>query len=314
MITIPLQPRPTSDGTTSLRTGYFLLFSGMAVVGTYVALTKPLTAAMPALVLAWFRFAIAAVAMLPWLRASASDQPLNSRLRITLFLQSLFGNFLFSICMLYGVSMTSATASGVILSSMPAVVALLSWLLLRERLSARVWLAIGLAILGVMLLTIGNGSGHSGAGGASHWLGPVLVFASVICESIYVILGKRLTGALSARRISARINLWGLALMTPFALWQGFDFSFASVSMGSWLLLVFYALAASQWSTWLWLSGLRHVPASRSGVFTIAMPMAATAIGVGFLGETLQWIHGVSFALSCAGIWLITTERRGGAA
>ncbi len=311
VITIPLQSRPPADGATSLRTGYFLLFSGMTVVGTYVALTKPLTAVMPIFLLAWFRFAIAAVAMLPWLRASATDLPLTRQLRLTLFLQSLFGNFLFSICMLYGVSMTSATAAGVILSSMPAVVALLSWAVLREHLSARVWVAIGLAMLGVVLLTLGNAHGAPDDGSGKHWIGPVLVFASVICESVYVILGKRLTGALSARRISARINLWGLLLMTPFALWQGQAFAFGQVALASWLLLVFYALAASQWSTWLWLSGLRHVPASRSGVFTIAMPLAATAIGVGFLGESLQWVHGVSFLLACAGIWLITTERRG---
>ncbi len=40
--------------------------------------------------------------------------------------ESLFGNFLFSIFMLYGVSMTSAASAGVILSTLPAVVALFS--------------------------------------------------------------------------------------------------------------------------------------------------------------------------------------------
>lgn len=265
---------------------------------------------MPIFLLAWFRFAIGAVAMARWMRAAHGDQPLNRRLLGTLFLQSFFGNFLFSICMLYGVSMTSATASGVILSSMPAIVALLSWLLLREWLSVRVWLAIGLAVAGVAVLTIAKpeiAPGQSNA--AIPWLGNLLIFASVICESIYVILGKRLTGALSPRRISALINLCGLILMTPLGLWQASQFDFSTLDTAAWALLVFYALAASQWSTWLWLTGLKTVPASRSGVFTIAMPLAATAIGVGFLGESLQWIHALAFGLACAGIVLITTDR-----
>lgn len=312
IVKVNLIQAPHSDPAGSpgnVRTGYLLLFSGMAIVGAYVALSKPLTVLMPVLLLAWFRFAIGAIAMAPWLTRRPDERPLDRSLIKTLFLQSLFGNFLFSICMLYGVSMSSATESGVILSSMPAIVALLSWVLLREHLSWRVWLAIGLAVFGVMLLTVG--SAHTGGSNTgAHWVGNLLVFASVICESLYVILGKQLTGALSAKRISALINLCGLVLMTPFGLWQASQFDFSTLSVSTWLLLVFYALAASQWSTWLWLSGLKTVPASRSGVFTIAMPLAATAIGVGFLGESLLWIHGVAFGLACAGIALITTERQ----
>ncbi|MFK7962361.1 MAG: DMT family transporter [Burkholderiaceae bacterium] len=291
--------------------GYFLLFAGMTLVGCYVALSKPLTAIMPVFLLAWFRFAIGAIAMAGWLRPGTDDQPLTRNLLGALFLQSFFGNFLFSICMLYGISMTSATASGVILSSMPAIVALLSWLLLRESLSTRIWLAIGLAVAGVALLTLFKPAVAPGAPESTlAWLGNLLVFSSVVCESIYVILGKRLTGALSPRRISALINLWGLALMTPVGLWHASQFDFATLDGASWALLIFYALAASQWSTWLWLSGLKSVPASQSGVFTIAMPLAATAIGVSFLGESLHWIHALAFALACAGILLITTDRR----
>jgi len=293
------------------RRGYLFLFAGMTVVGSYVALSKPLTAIMPVFLLAWFRFAIGAVAMAGWLRATPNHQPLNRRLLGTLFMQSLFGNFLFSICMLYGVSMTSATASGLILSAMPAMVALLSWLLLRERLSTRVWLAIGLAVAGVALLTIVKPNLAPGQQiGTLSWLGNLLVFAAVICESVYVILGKRLTGGLSPRRISALINLYGLILITPLGIWQASHFDFSTLNSTAWALLVFYALAASQWATWLWLTGLRTVPASRSGVFTIAMPLAATAIGVSFLGESLHWIHTLAFALACAGILLITTEKR----
>lgn len=288
--------------------GYLLLLAGMAVVGSYVALSKPLTALMPVLLIAWFRFAIGAVAMAPWLRRGPGDQNLSRPIITQLFLQSFFGNFLFSICMLYGVSMTSATSSGVILSSMPAMVALLSWLLLKEHLSARIWLAIAMAVVGVFLLSIGSRHVAAVNNASMPWLGNLLVFASVFCESMYVILGKRLSTALSARRIAALINLCGLVLMTPFGLWYALSFDFSSVGIQGWLLLLFYGLAASQWSVWLWMSGLRSVPASRSGVFTIAMPLAATAIGIGFLGETLQWTHIAAFGLACAGILLITTE------
>jgi drug/metabolite transporter (DMT)-like permease len=284
----------------------------MAVVGTYVALSKPLTAAMPVFLLAWLRFAIASVAMLPWTFGPGPERP-DRRPGIgpgewrALFFQSFFGNFLFSIFMLYGVSMTSASAAGVILATLPAVVALLSWLVLRERLGARAWLAVALAVCGVVILTLGRGLG---TGGAQSVLGNLLVFGCVCCEAVYVVIGKRLTATLSAMRISALINLFGLALMTPLGIWQAIGYPFASVTAGIWGLLVFYALAASVFSTWLWLSGLKLVPASHSGVFTIAMPLAASVVAVAFLGERFTGVHAVAFAFAAAGVLLITWPTR----
>ena len=286
--------------------GYLLLFSGMALVGTYVALSKPLTVAIPVMLLATLRFGIAAVAMAPWTPAARGEPPIGAAAWRTLFLQSFFGNFLFSIFMLYGVSMTSATAAGVILSSLPAVVALFSWLFLRERLAPRVWLAVVLAVIGIVALSlVRTPSDGSGApNGGATLLGNLLVFACVCCEATYVILGKRLTESLSAKRISALINLIGLVLILPFGLWQAARFEFAALTVPTWLLLVFYSLAASMFATWLWLTGLKTVPAGHSGVFTIALPLAAGLVGVVWLGEHFTVVHAFSFACAAAGIGL----------
>src|SRR5690606_19024294 len=188
----PLQTvtRPDLHSAQRLR-GYLLLFCGMALVGVYVALSKPLTATFPVLLLAGLRFAIAAVAMLPWLRREPGTAPLDRRLLGTIFVQSLFGNFLFSILMLSGVAMTSAASAGLILATLPAAVALLSWIVLRERLEPRIWLAVALAVGGVAVLTLGR-SGPGASAGSQAMVGNLLVLGCVFCEAVYVILGKRL--------------------------------------------------------------------------------------------------------------------------
>lgn len=289
--------------------GYALLACGMGVVGTYVALSKPLVAALPVFLLAWLRFGIAAVALLPWTRRGPGEPPVSAAQWRTLFVQSFFGNFLFSICMLNGVSMTSASAAGVILATLPAVVALFSWAFLRERLDARAWTAVALAVAGVSTLSLARGGDDAAAPGTSA-LGNLLVFGCVCCEAVYVILGKRLTATLPPMRISALINLFGLALMTPFGIAQARDFDFAALGAGTWVLLTFYAIAASVLATWLWLSGQKHVPASHSGVFTIAMPIAASLVGVLWLGERFGALHAVAFACAATGIVLIAWPRR----
>ncbi len=293
--------------------GYGLLLAGMALVGLYVALVKPLVAAMPVFLLAWLRFGIGAVAMLPWLRASPGDAPIDARIARTLFLQSLFGNFLFSLFMLHGVSMTSASAAGVVLATLPAVVALFAWLFLRETMTQRSAVAVMLAVAGIAVLSVGGDATSAAGPGERAWLGNLLVFACVGCEAAYVILGKRLTASLSPQRISALINAWGLALTAPFGLWQARGFDFGALTPVLWALLVFYALSASMFSTWLWLSGLRRVPAQHSGVFTVALPVAASATGVAFLGERFGASDALALACAAAGIALVAWPAASGA-
>ena len=295
--------------TISLRTAGAFLFAAMMVTGSYVALSKPLVAAFPVFVLAGLRFAIAAVALLPWLRTTPSDAPLTPGLWRTLFLESFFGNFLFSVCMLYGVSMTSATSAGVILATIPAMTAVFSWLLLREPLSARTCVAIGFSVTGILVLQWAKLDGASSGAVHPHaWLGNLLVFGSVCCEALYVVIGKRLTADLSPKRISALINLVGLGLTVPFFFWQVQGFAWSSIALPMWGLLLFYAIAASMLTTWLWLTGLTAMPANQAGVFTIVLPLAACVIGVIFLGESITWSHLLAFACAAAGVVLITAN------
>lgn len=275
----------------------------MALVGSYVALSKPLVLIFPVLLLAWLRFGIGAVAMAHWLKRPANEAPWQRSTRWLLFGQSFLGNFLFSICMLYGVSMTSAVAAGLVMSSIPAVVALLSAVFLRERLGWRSAIAIGCAAVGMALFSWGK---TPDTNSQSAWLGNALVFAAVVCEAAYVVIGKRLTGQIGPKRIAALINLWGLVLVTPMGLWVALSFDFAQVSLPTWTLLVFYGLAASVWSVWLWMTGLRHVPASRAGVFTVMLPLSAAAVGVVWMGETLNAWQSLAFAVSLLGLVVAT--------
>ena len=135
----------------------------MSLVGSYVALSKPLVAAIPVFLLAWLRFGIGGLAMIPWLRKPASEAPLSASTRRLVFLESFLGNFLFSICMLFGVSMTSAVSAGVIMAAIPAFVALLGWAFLRERIAARTWIAIACAATGISLLAFTGPASHESA-------------------------------------------------------------------------------------------------------------------------------------------------------
>ena len=288
---------------------YACLAGSMALVGSYVGASRLLVAVLPVFLLAWLRFGIAAVAMAHWVRRRDGDAPLTPHDRRLLFWESFLGNFLFSICMLYGVLLTSAVSAGVVMAAIPAAVALLSRWWLGERISRRTQVAIACAAVGIGVLALARapaGGPQAATPAGQALLGHALLLGAVFCESAYVVIGKRLTGSVSPRRISALINLWGLALVTPLGVWQALQFDFTRVRADTWVLLVFYALAASMATVWLWMRGLAQVPAPQAGVFTVFLPITAAAVGVVFLGEPFGAGHLVALLMALAGLLLAT--------
>ena len=286
----------------------------MSLVGSYVALSKPLVAALPVFLLAWLRFGIGGAAMLHWLKKPSSEVPMTSQTKRLLFLESFLGNFLFSICMLFGVSMTGAVTAGVVMATIPAAVALMSWAFLGERIGLRTWAAVVCAVVGVTLVSLSKQELvapvsiglEANLAPQNNVLGTLLLLGAVLCEAAYAVIGKKLVGALSPKRITALINLWGFVLATPLGLWAAWQFDFFSVTTPSWLLLVFYSLAASVWTVWLWMTGLKIIPAGQAGVFTVFLPVSAAAVGVIFLGENLSGLQALAFGVALLGVVLAT--------
>lgn len=305
----------SQEGGVASWLSYGSLAASMFVVGACVALSKPLAAVFPVFLLGWLRFGIGGAGMLHWLRRPSSEPPPTARVRLLVFLEAFIGSFLFTVFMVLGVSYSGAVAAGVVMSAIPAAIAVLSRLVLREAIRPRVLAAIACAVSGIALLALarpGSGGGAVDDGHGGHWLGYALLGGAVLCEACYAVIGKHLTAVLSSRRISALMNLWGFALMLPAGAWAAWRFDFGAVSWTVWWVLLFYGLASS-WTIWLWMTGLRRVPASRAGVFTVMLPVGSACVGVWMLGEPFGLPQALAFGLALAGLLLAAWPARPGA-
>ncbi|WP_310634305.1 MULTISPECIES: DMT family transporter [unclassified Paraburkholderia] len=285
----------------------FFLVAAMLLVGSNVGIGKSIVAYLPVPLFALLRFVIALAVLWPLLRLARMRRVKRDEW-INLFLQALFGTFGFTLLMLGGVHRTSAVAAGVITSTIPAVVALFAWLFLRERPDARAFASIVLAIAGIAVVNLAHADADAHNPGS--FAGNLMVLGAVCCESLYVILSRRLTQTLAPLEICAYTHLFGFFLMLPVGLAGAFSFDYASVPAGVWGLVIWYGLSASVFSFVLWMMGIRHVPGSIAGVFTAVLPVAAALYGMVFLGERPTPAHGVALACVIAGIALASVKTK----
>ncbi|WP_027803043.1 DMT family transporter [Paraburkholderia dilworthii] len=278
-----------------------LLITSMLLVGSNVGIGKSIVEFVPVPLFALLRFVIAMAVLWPLLRVAKLRRVKRDEW-VNLFLQALFGTFGFTLLMLNGVQRTSAVAAGVITSTIPAVVALLSWLILNERANGRALASIALAIAGVVVINLAHVD--SSARGETSLAGNLMVLGAACCESLYVILSRRLTQTLAPIDICAYTHLFGLLLMLPLGATALVDFDYRAVPFSVWTLLLWYGLSASIFSFWLWMKGIRHVPGSLAGVFSAVLPVAAALYGIAFLDERPTLAHGVALACVIAGIGL----------
>ncbi|MDB5365377.1 MAG: protein of unknown function transrane [Rhodospirillales bacterium] len=273
---------------------YAQLALAMAMVGAVVALAKPLLALFPLLVLVTLRQVIASVTLVGWVAATGrSLRPPPRDTWRPLLLQVLFGNFLFNLALLAGLQRTGAIEAGLITSTLPAMIALLAWRMLGERIAVSTRIAVMLAIAGVALLEIAGAQGAT----ENSLLGDALVLLAVLFEALYTIYAKQLAGRVEPLHATMWANLVGLALFLPFAPLAFGSVHLGAIDMSVWLLLIAYALMASVFGFWLWYRGTVRVPAAKAGLFTVLMPLTAVTVGIAALGERPTIAHAIGAAV-----------------
>lgn len=288
---------------------YAQLAASMALVGANVGVAKLLAEALPIPLIAFLRCALACLVLWPLARALEPGAAVPDRRALgNLALQAGFGTVLYNAGLLAGLRLTTALEGGLVLATLPAVVAIGSAVWLRERLSGRQWAAVALAAGGMAAITLAR---LGGAGGGGSALGNALVFAGVCGEAMYVLLAKRIAGRVPVVTASLWMQAFSAAMLLPLSLpGIGAAARLADPALAG--LLVFHSLTASVLCLLLWYAGLKRAPASIAGVFTAFLPATAAVVAVALLGEAFTVVHAAGFTLMIGSVLLATWPRRGG--
>ncbi|WP_415073909.1 DMT family transporter [Legionella sp.] len=259
------------------------------MVGVNIVFSKYVLSSIPILFILTLRFALAAVILLPlhWL-TPAKKVPVYSyftklKRRDWLFIlaQALSAGVLFNFLILWGLRYTDANVAGIITSALPAIIAIMSWVILGEKISGKKAVCVGFATLGLIVIAcdklIGIKVRHS------FW-GDALVLASLLPEATYYVLSKMHVNSLPVFLISSLlngINAILLAFCLAFTAWGDF-----SINSFNWFILIILGLSSGLFYVF-WNFGCQRVDGVMASLSTAIMPLATVIIAWMVLGEQL---------------------------
>ncbi|MHB0870406.1 MAG: DMT family transporter [Chloroflexota bacterium] len=273
-----------------------VLIWGLTFVPGKVALAE-----MGPFTLAVLRFSIAlAILLVAALRAHHDPGRLRKLSWGTLALLGLTGVTLYFGLQNLGLARTSASEAGLVSGSVPALTALLSALVLKERLTGLRLLGITASIGGVAAVVLAGGG--PGSGGSVD--GDLLVLGGAVAWAVYTLLNKRVGGQMPETLLLFYTMALGTLFMLPMAAAEIALAGFGPVSPAGWLSALFLGVGGSAAAFFCWNAALRRLDASEAATYINLVPVVTVLSAALMLGETLAPSQLLGGALVILGVYL----------
>lgn len=279
-----------NEHTSTFYKGMTFLILAQLMVGINIVVSKFLLESISIPLLLTIRFGLATVILWPlhWL-TPAREIPvlqhfkrLNKRDWFFLLAQALTAGVFFNFLMLLGLHYTDANIAGIITSALPAMIALMSFIILHEKISAKKTMAVLMASFGLLVIAYDKWQGKTGV---HSFLGDALVVLALFPEAAYYILCKMHPNRLPVFLASGFIN--AVNLLVIFVSLFYFHPASLSFSLNMWVILVIIGLSSGLFYVF-WFFGCQKVDGVMASLSTAVMPVSTVIFAWVLLGEQLS--------------------------
>jgi drug/metabolite transporter (DMT)-like permease len=220
-----------------------------------------------------------------------------------------FGVTINQFCFTVGMRYTSVIHSAMISAMSPIYTLILAVLFRLENATLRKVFGMFAALAGVALMAAGAGiSRHS-----PSLFGDLITLTGSLGFAVYVVLGKRVAARYDSLTMTAFNSLFGALIVLPIAIHRAFligSFShWRAIPWPVWACMVYMALFSSAIAYVLYFWALRYLEATQLATFSYLLPVAATALGIIFLGERGSWLELLGALFALAAVYYVEAAR-----
>lgn len=275
----------------------------MVIWGGSIPVTKAAVNDVPPVLLAFLRFVLASVLLMPLVLARRSPRGTADAIGWPMaFVLGATGILVYYLGYNVGLLHTSASSAALLQSAVPAITAVLAWFLLRERLSLHGALGTALSIAGVLVILFAT---EADASAPRPWLGNALVAGAIVSWSLYTIAAKRVANA-DALTVTFRTAIAGVVLLLPAIAIEYALGARPRWTPGGLAAIAYLGAISSALAYGLYGLALRVLGAGQVSTYLNLMPIVAVTAAALFLGERIGMWTVIGGAIVLAGIALTT--------
>lgn len=214
-----------------------------------------------------------------------------------------FGYYLASYLDFESLHHISAQLERLVLFTYPIIVAILSWIFFREKITMKIIISMFLSYAGVGFLFFNE----AGAGNENLLLGTVFVAGSAFFFSIYVVFSKAIISTLGSL-IFTSIAMSTAVIYITIQFFITHDLNDLNVTPKIWILSFLLAVFCTLLPSFLSAEAINRIGATRMSITGSIGPVFTIVMAVVFLGEDFGWEHIVGLFLVLIGVGLLKTK------
>lgn len=220
------------------------------------------------------------------------------------FFFSVLNGLLYLLIFVNAVPMTTAGNIALILASLPMWTALISLVMLKERLPTVTWIGLIVTFMGTIIVTTGEVSLSS-----HYFVGNMLMLIATICWAGATVVSKPIMTSLTPLQL-ATISSWLTVPIHVLIAMKGIPSAVEKLSSPGFFWAVVYSGVCSTGIAYAtWNAGVRMVGASHAAVFQNVVTLVAVLGGWLALGEELMLAQILGGVLTVAGLFLMRRGR-----
>lgn len=190
----------------------------------------------------------------------------------------------------------------------PILTALIMMIFFRERSRLSTWIAIGLSIAGVALL--------SGVGGGAQWLGIVLEIISALCFALYLIrVNRSRVSQMPVVKLTFYVMAFGTLIFAAFIAYERADFDISAhyaliPTAPGWLNLCLLSVICTVVTNLALVYATQNIGPTVASILGVLEPLTALVLGILFLGEELTPSMAAGIGLILPAVLIIILRRK----
>lgn len=286
------------DDKDDSRLAIGLLFLAMLVwSSSFVALKYAFQTYHPMLVV-FGRMVVGSLCFLPFIPAFSRLNFVRSDIKY-LLIMAICEPCLYFILEAKAIENTTASQAGMITAMFPLLVAMLAWVVLKERISRRTQLGFLLAVCGAVLLSL---AAQRSEYAPNPLLGNFYEFLAMVCGAGYTVALKYLSRNLPALFLTAFQAFVGSLFFLPFVFMS--QSSLPEFHLQPVLAVIYLGAFVTVGAYGCYNFALSRMPASRAAGFVNLIPVFSVLLGMVLLDERMNVLQFVACGVVFAGIFL----------